>query len=393
MITALLLATLSAAPDRPPAGAPETAHAAEEAALLRAAYPDHDPKTGFLGHSEGTLIERSSACGEGGACYLAVAASDASPGAEGGHAWTTFFAFKLSDKSWVEVGHSAGPVINVAGRWQIGVSVQVERDGPFITVTAATSSAEEGASTSTHLWSWDGKRFLQVLTATTGRQGGIESETSFVACADRPEDHPSWELRSREREGRGKWTETRSRVLWNGQAWVERPADKACAERAKPAAPATVAAVAAATAASTLKVKSATASRVAAPPKGAPGATAPANAIDGNRKTAWTAGGKKGGVGEWLQIDFTSPAELGSLQLLASCPGADWKASPRVKKLKLRFEDGPAQDETLADVQSTQSILVKRKAPARWVRIELVELYKGSKLPDACLTEVTPQAR
>lgn len=390
MITALLLATLSAASGRPPAGAPEVAHAAEEAALLRAAYPDQDPKTGFLGHSEGTLVERSSACGEGGACYLAVAASDASPGAEAGHAWTTFFAFKRSDKRWVEVGHAAGPVINLAGRWQIGVSVRFEQDGPFITVTAATSSAEEGDSASTYLWSWDGRRFLQVLTATTGRQGGIESEASFVACADRPENHPSWELRSREREGRGRWTETRSRVLWNGQAWVERPADKACAERASPA---TAAAAAVVTAASTMKVKSSSASKSAAPPKGAPNSTAPANAIDGDRTTAWVAGGKKGGVGEWLQIDFTSPIELGLLQLLATCPGADWKASPRIKKLKLRFEDGPAQDESLADVQSTQSILVKRKAPARWVRIELVELYKGSKLQDACLTEVTPQAR
>jgi hypothetical protein len=36
---------------------------------------------------------------------------------------------------------------------------------------------------------------------------------------------------------------------------------------------------------------------------------------------------------------------------------------------------------------------LKRKDPVRWIRVELVELYKGSKWVDACLTEVVPQAR
>jgi hypothetical protein len=392
MITTLLLLSLSASPPR----APEPAHAPEEAALLKAAFPEHDQATGFLGHSEGILVERSSACADARACYLAVTAKDpAAAGVEGGHAWTTFFAFRLVDGSWVEAGHAAGPVVSASGRWQLSVSTRVEKDGPFITVTSVSSSADEGEGSATHLWSWDGKKFLPVLTATTGKQGGMEIETSFVACGDRPEDHPSWELRGREREGRGKWTETRSRVLWNGQAWVERPADKACSERpvVASAAAASPASVAQATVASTLRVKSASASRANPGPKARPKAWAAASAIDGDRQTAWIPGGKKGGVGEWLQLDFAAPTVLGSLKLIATCPGGDWKASPRVKKVKIRFADGPAQEETLADVQSSQSIIVKRKEPARWVRVELVELYKGSKWVDACLTDVVAQAR
>jgi hypothetical protein len=400
MISTLLLATLAAAPARAPASPPEPPHATEEAALVQAAYPDQDLKTGFLGHGEGYLIGRSSACADGGACYLAVAASDTVPGAEGGHAWSTFFAFKFSGGSWVEVGHAAGPVTNATGRWQIGVSARIDRDGPFFTVTTSASSPEEGEVSATHLWSWSGKRFLQVLTATTARQGATEIEASFVSCADRPEDHPSWELRSREREGRGKWTETRSRVLWNGQAWVERPADKACSERSSPISPPPVAAAAGAgagtaapAAAPPPKFRSASASKTAAPPKGAPRATAAANAIDGNRQTAWMAGGKKGGVGEWLQLDLAAPSAIGSLQLVTACPGADWKASPRVKKVRIRYPDGPAQEESLADVTSPQSLTLKRKEPAGWIRLELVELYKGSKWQDACIAEAVPQAR
>jgi hypothetical protein len=392
MITAILLLSLSAAPAR----APEPAHAPEEAALLKAAFPDQDQASGFLGHSEGILVERSSACADAGSCYLAVAAKDSAAGAEGGHAWTTFFAFKQVDGSWVEAGRSAGPVINASGRWQLSVSTRVEKDGPFITVTSATTTADEGEGSATHLWNWDGKKFLPVLTAANGKQGVLEVETSFVACGERPEDHPSWELRGREREGRGKWTETRSRVLWNGQAWVERPADKACSDR-----PVTVAAAATtvppsmsqATAASTLKARSASASRANPGPKKKPQAWAAASAIDGDRQTAWIPGGKKGGVGEWLQLDFAAPTVVGSLQLIATCPGNDWRASPRVKKVKIRFPDGPAQEETLADVQASQSIILKRKEPVRWIRVELAELYKGSKWVDACLTEVVPQAR
>jgi hypothetical protein len=105
------------------------------------------------------------------------------------------------------------------------------------------------------------------------------------------------------------------------------------------------------------------------------------------------AGGTKGGVGEWLQVALKTPAAVGTLQLLATCPGADWKAGPRIKRIRLRFEDGPTQEETLADVQASQSITVKRKGPARLVRVELLELYRGSKWRDACVSELSLQGR
>ena len=76
-----------------------------------------------------------------------------------------------------------------------------------------------------------------------------------------------------------------------------------------------------------------------------------------------------------------------------TCPGADWKAGPRLKRVRLRFQDGPAQDEALPDASGPQSIQVKRKDPVRWVRVELLDLYRGSKKQDACVTEVVPQAR
>jgi hypothetical protein len=141
------------------------------------------------------------------------------------------------------------------------------------------------------------------------------------------------------------------------------------------------------------RFRAASASKSAAAPRGQPQGTAPANAIDGSRETAWVAGGKKGGVGEWLRLDLAAPTALAALQVLGSCPGADWKAGPRLKRLRLRFEDGPAQDARLADLQGPQSIAVTRKAPASWVRVEVLELYRGGKRQDACVTEVVPQAR
>jgi hypothetical protein len=397
MIAALLLATLTAAPGRPPAPGAEPAHAAAEPALLRAAYPDHDQRSGFLGHHEGVLVGRSSACLDDGTCFLAVAASDHRDGrdAASAHAWSTFFAFRAARGGWLEVGHAAGPVLDASGRWAYGVAVLVDGDGPFVSVSTSTGGGANGDGAATHLWSWDGKRFLPVLAAVTGRQGSAESEASFALCADRPSDRPSWELRTRERRGPGKWTESKARVAWNGQAWTERAADKACVERSAPAAVAAPSSrpAAAATLASRppalLKVKSATASRPPLATRGTPQAGGATGAVDGDRQTAWVPGGKKGGVGEWLQVDLAAPAAIGAVQLLGTCPGADWKAAPRLKKVRLRFEDGPAQEETLADSQAVQSIAVKRKGPARWVRIEILELHAGSRRPDACLTEVT----
>jgi hypothetical protein len=162
---------------------------------------------------------------------------------------------------------------------------------------------------------------------------------------------------------------------------------------ASPAARAPASAAAPAPAPAAVKIKSASASRTTPAPKGQPQATAPASAIDGDPKTAWVPGGKKGGVGEWLQVDLAAPAALGSVKLLGACPGTDWKTAPRLKKVRLRFDDGPAQEEALADGQSPQLIAVKRKTPVKWVRIELLELYAGTKRQDACLAEVTLQGR
>jgi len=82
MLIALLLATLTTAPGRVPAAGVEPAHAPAEAALLRTAYPDADEGSGRLGHREGVLVARSSACATDGTCLLAVAASDGRSGPE-----------------------------------------------------------------------------------------------------------------------------------------------------------------------------------------------------------------------------------------------------------------------------------------------------------------------
>ncbi len=394
MIATVLAAALAVtAGATPRAGGP---HAPAEAALLRAAYPDHNPSSGLLGHHEGTLVERSSACLEDGPCILAVAATDAVPGgAPGeGHAWTTFFAFRAVDGAWVEQASAAGPVISAAGHWRVGVEVRADDDGALITVTTATQGGDEGDVSATTLWSWEGAKFMPVLTAATGTRGTTETVASYVRCADRPSDRPSWELRTREREGRGPWTDARVRVLWNGQAWVERPPERACGDRTSVAAiTAAPAAVATAGGPALLAIKAASASHTAPAPRGRPQATAPSGAIDGNRQTAWVAGGKKGGVGEWLQLDFASPAALGALTLLGTCPGNDWKASPRLKRVRLRFENGPAQEELLADGPAVQTVRVRRTAPTRWVRVEVLELYRGARHQDACITEVTAQRR
>jgi len=394
MMARLLLAAIAAAPGRAPPSGAEPPHAQVEEALLRTAYPGYQPEQGWLGHSEGFLVGRSSICLEGGTCLLAVAATANRPGGEavGGHSWSSFFALRPAGAGWVEAGYSAGPVISAAARWRLGVSILVDGDGPFLVVTTSTSGGEDGESSATHLWTWDGAKFLPVLTAATTLQGTAVSESSFALCADRPQDRPSWELRTREREGTGKWTESKVRVRWNGQAWVERAGDRPCGDRSGSVAVAS-ATPAAARGQAAVRVKAASASRTAAAPKGRPGATAAANAVDGDGKTAWEAGGKKGGVGEWLQLDLASSVGIGSLQLVGTCPGPDWKAGPRLKKIRLRFEDGPAQEETLADIPTAQSIAVKRTGPARWIRVELLEVFGGSGRRNACVTEATLQAR
>ncbi|MBN2038983.1 MAG: VWA domain-containing protein [Spirochaetes bacterium] len=116
----------------------------------------------------------------------------------------------------------------------------------------------------------------------------------------------------------------------------------------------------------------------------------PANIADGNKLTAWSEGESGNGIGEWIRFGFDTPKNLKAIKIIAGYTKTDriYKANNRVKKLKIIFSNGKSQTAELKDVQDFQRILIDRDTPTKFVKLEIMDVYRGAKYKDTCISEV-----
>ncbi len=119
------------------------------------------------------------------------------------------------------------------------------------------------------------------------------------------------------------------------------------------------------------------------------------NARDLRCDTAWCEGVKGPGIGEWIQFNF---AEWNSYSKLINtyriliinglAANKDiYFANNRVKKLEVEFSEGEKRIIELKDgILDFQNFTFHIKA--KWVKLKILEVYKGSKFDDTCISEV-----
>jgi VWFA-related protein len=112
--------------------------------------------------------------------------------------------------------------------------------------------------------------------------------------------------------------------------------------------------------------------------------------IDGKDATCWAEGADGGGIGEWVQFGFDTPKSLKAFKIIAGYAKTDaiYKANNRVKRLKVVFSDGASQVVDLADTYGPQRVLVDRDKPTRSVRFVIMDVYKGARYQDTCVSEI-----
>jgi len=111
---------------------------------------------------------------------------------------------------------------------------------------------------------------------------------------------------------------------------------------------------------------------------------------DGKDSTCWAEGAEGPGIGEWVQFGFDTPKPVKALKIIAGYPKtpAVFQANNRVKKVMIVFSDGESQTATLADQKEFQRVLIDRDKPTRFVKLVIMEVYKGTKYDDTCVSEV-----
>lgn len=122
----------------------------------------------------------------------------------------------------------------------------------------------------------------------------------------------------------------------------------------------------------------------------------PFYARDDKLQTAWCEGVKGDGIGEWIKFeigDFNHPeGEIINVYRVMIVNGLAasndlYYANNRVKKIQLEFSEGQKRVLELKDgVMDYQIFVVHTKA--KWVRMKIVDVYKGKKYDDTCISEV-----
>lgn len=119
------------------------------------------------------------------------------------------------------------------------------------------------------------------------------------------------------------------------------------------------------------------------------------NARDLKRDTAWCEGVNGPGIGEWIQFNFdewNSYSRLINTYRILIINGLAankdiYFANNRVKKLEVEFSEGEKRIIELKDgILDFQNFTFHIKA--KWVKLKILDVYKGSQFDDTCISEV-----
>ena len=113
--------------------------------------------------------------------------------------------------------------------------------------------------------------------------------------------------------------------------------------------------------------------------------------IDKDPKTAWVEGKPDDGIGEWVEFTFKPRIMLESISIINGYTRSEtlYQANNRVKKMRISFDDGTYFDRELKDGEHKPQIITLPEAKQTGkFRLIILEIYKGSKYNDTCISEV-----
>lgn len=115
------------------------------------------------------------------------------------------------------------------------------------------------------------------------------------------------------------------------------------------------------------------------------------NLIDGDKKTAWSEGVDDVGLNQTITFIFDEKINLESMTILNGyCKTRKtYRNNPRIKQLKVSFDDGKSEVFDLEDNYNEEQILTfNEHHGASRVTLEILDVYSGRKYKDTSISEI-----
>lgn len=116
------------------------------------------------------------------------------------------------------------------------------------------------------------------------------------------------------------------------------------------------------------------------------------NVLDGSYRTAWVENAPGNGVGEWIQLNFDSNHAINGIEISNGYKKSEslYAKNSRAKRIRLYFSDDSSQEFDLEDeFMGIQRLQFNAPVVTNYIRIELVDMYQGTKYEDTCITELS----
>lgn len=120
----------------------------------------------------------------------------------------------------------------------------------------------------------------------------------------------------------------------------------------------------------------------------------PENTVDKNPATSWNEGVSGTGIGEWLMYTFSGPRKLSRVGIIPGYAKDDkrWYGNHRIKLATISASDGSQVQVSFADSPQVQYVDLNGPSAnyieVSWLKIQIDDIYPGTKWDDTCVSEV-----
>ncbi len=115
----------------------------------------------------------------------------------------------------------------------------------------------------------------------------------------------------------------------------------------------------------------------------------PSFAMDGKLQSSWIEGTGSDGIGESLTITYKSEIKFQTIAIYNGFGDPKkWANKNRIKKLKLTTDTGYEEIFNLKDTLSVQKLNLKSESSAKFIKLTILDIFKGSEEKETSIAEV-----